>query len=197
MKKPLSFAFILVVVLFLSEVFHIYQDLFYTFSFPHWNTAAFVGLFLFIWAPFMYNLRGILVGSKAYIEGYEEEEEEEDTKVYVNLFTLLFYASGSVLIRKFYKAITNGLVHLSIQLLESISIGYTFTNYFALSPLISHLTTMSVLALFFTLNHMKTKLNKEADGVTTPAVDKYILYFILLVQNLFWIVICSCYFVLD
>ena len=132
---------------FLYEVFHHYKDLFYTFSFPHWNTATFLGLFVFIWAPFMFHLRGILVGSRAYIEGRS------------NLFQLLFHIGGSVLIRKFYKAITNGLVHLIIQLLESISIGYTFTNYFAISPLISHLTAMYVLALFFNLNHQKSKID--------------------------------------
>ncbi len=183
--KWFSCAFILLAGSFFYELFHHYQDLFYTFSFPHWNTATFLGLFVFIWAPFMFNLRGILVGSAAYITGRS------------NLFPLLFHVAGGVLIRKFYKAITNNLVHLIIQLLESISLGYTFTNYFALSPLISHLTAMSVLALFFNLNHQKSKLYAGTDFVKTPEVHKYILYILFTVQNLFWIVTCSCYFVLD
>ena len=183
-----SWAFLWITGSFLYEVFHHYKDLFYTFSFPHWNTATFLGLFVFIWAPFMFNLRGIL-RSAAYIEGIGGDS--------MNLFQLLFHMGGSVLIRKFYKAITNGLGHLSIQLLESISIGYTFTNYFAISPLLSHLTAMYVLALFFNLNHQKTKMTKMVDGVKTPAVHYSVLYVLFLVQNLFWIVICSCYFVLD
>ncbi len=84
-------------------MYHHWSDLIYLYTAPHWNTLTFIGLFVFIWIPFLYNLKEILLGNTLFIE-----------KGWSSLFFMLFIMSGTVSIRKFYKANSNGFVHLTI-----------------------------------------------------------------------------------
>ena len=75
----------------------------------------------------------------------------------VGLFPFLFAVSGSKSLRQFYRAITNSLAHLAIQILEVITIGYTVTNYFAIGPIMAQMTNMGILATYQNINHQDRK----------------------------------------
>ena len=105
-KKPwLSFTVLATFLKFFYEVYHHYSDLLYTFSFPHKNTMIAVILLVFIWLPFMYNLYVVTMESWSFLS---------QNGGWSSLFAHSFVISGTVSIRKFYRAITNNLVHLFI-----------------------------------------------------------------------------------
>ncbi len=154
------------------ELYHHWNDLLYTFSYPHFNAAIASTLFFFIWAPFTKNLHVVLTSTSSFlILGWK------------SLFFHIAIVPESVGIRKFYKAISNNYVHLLIFIIESVSMGYSYTNYFALIPVLSFLTCMFVLGTYLGFNRVKKKL-LLFDGVSIMSCHRYVIYVMLISQNI-------------
>ncbi len=78
-----------------------------------------------------------MLGSESYILGKSGN---------LNLFVYLFAISGPKSLRQFFRAITNTLAHLIIQVTEIIFIGASITNYWAIGPIMAQMTSMGILA---------------------------------------------------
>jgi hypothetical protein len=154
---------IIVMLKCMYELYHHYSDLLYTFSFPHADTVIAVILLLFIWAPFYYNIRMLGLNSWSLL-----------SQGWCPLFSHLFVMTGTVSIRKFYRGISNNLVHLFIQITESVALGYTFTNYLAIIPAIAFITNMSILAQYQTYNKVRLKLKVQEMLVLLKLSDCFI-----------------------
>ena len=102
----------------LSEMFHYYTDIKYIFWMPHWNwIVALVLLLAFYWSVFIMVFGLLEVGAK------------------------IFYVPEGGFVRKWFQLLPT-LVLVFFQMAESLSIGYTWTNYFALFPILNYLTAI-------------------------------------------------------
>ncbi len=63
--------------------------------------------------------------------------------------------------------------------MESTGIGYTFTNYFAVIPLISHVSNMSVIALYLTQKKLKDNADSAEDTVKSIKCPRFLLFLVL------------------
>ncbi len=63
--------------------------------------------------------------------------------------------------------------------MESTGIGYTFTNYFAVIPLISHVSNMSVIALYLTQKKLKDNSEAYRDAVKAIKCPRFLLFLVL------------------
>ena len=66
-----------------------------------------------------------------------------------NCFARSYVDTMSTFMRKFIRGLFNSLLHLMIQVAESLSIGYTWSNYFSIMPVVGYLSNVYLLPQMF------------------------------------------------
>jgi hypothetical protein len=101
-KKFYCFRMTLLAITFASEFYHLWSDLFYTFSMSHYNWFFALLLLILVWLPLTFSI---------YYIQFRTNKFDDTFKDYI---THLYVYPGTAILRKFGKIITAILFHFII-----------------------------------------------------------------------------------